>query len=296
MADLFETVNGIKLPRMKPSRWEELKVFPLKPDDLFICSYPKSGTTWTQQIVKLLRNGGRPDDVLLDRAIPWLEILDSDFGSALGNYTPDMACSEDVLSPRVFKSHFPYDLVPGGIPHTTKAKYIVVLRNPKDVCVSFWHHKVRRRESVPTDTPSNWDDHVANFARGTMGWGSWFDHVREWWKHKDSPNLLFIKYEEMIKCPRECVRKIADFIGVEMTETLMDDVIQLSSFSSMKNDSTCNYSWQAGKGKYFSGGGEFIRQGEVGNWKEYYSLDQTKLFDDLCVKLSDIGLELADSV
>ena len=294
MAGLFETVSGKRLPRLTPRRWKELRSFPLKSDDVFICSYPKSGTSWMQQIVKLLRNGGQKDDVLLDRAIPWLEVLDSDFGSILGNYIPDMASSKDMLSPRVFKSHFPYEMVPGGPPHTTPAKYIIVLRNPKDVCVSFWHHKLRRKASVPTDTPIKWDDYVSDFVRGTMGWASWFDYVMEWWEHKDSPNFLFIKYEDMKTCLSDSVHTVADFIGVEVTEKLIEDVVQNSSFSSMKGDDTCNYSWQAGHGKFYSAEGEFIRKGEVGNWKEYFTEDQKKQFDDMCSKLRDAGLELAD--
>ena len=30
-------------------------------------------------------------------------------------------------------------------------------------------------------------------------YGSWFDHVLGWWKHKDDPNILFLKYGEMKK-------------------------------------------------------------------------------------------------
>ena len=30
-------------------------------------------------------------------------------------------------------------------------------------------------------------------------YGSWFDHVLSWWKNKDDPNVLMLKYEEMKK-------------------------------------------------------------------------------------------------
>ena len=162
-------INGVYLPRITPERWEKLKNFPLNHDDVFIASYPKSGTTWMQQIVKLLRNGGPQDSVLLDRAIPWLEILDSAFGSLIGNYTPDMVSSSDVLSPRAFKSHMPYDFVPGGLPHTTPAKYIYVMRNPKDVCVSYWHHQ-NVRSKVTSIDHLNFDEYVANFVSNGIRW------------------------------------------------------------------------------------------------------------------------------
>ena len=178
LAELSEVRNGYRVARNTPETWEELKQFQLRPDDIFIVTYPKSGTTWMQQIVKLLRNGGQPDDVRLDRAIPWLEALSPDcyYGKVHG-YTPEMATSSDLLFPRAFKSHLPYELVPGGPPHTTPAKYIYVMRNPKDVWVSYWYHQNN------TEYKITWDDHVAKILKNEIPFGDWFDHILSWWRH-----------------------------------------------------------------------------------------------------------------
>ena len=61
------------------------------------------------------------DDVILDISIPWLEALDCDLGRSMG-FSKEMASSDDLLSPRAFKIHFPYEFVHGGYPHTTTAK------------------------------------------------------------------------------------------------------------------------------------------------------------------------------
>ena len=289
MSGAFEKVNGILLPRLTPKRWEELKNFRLEPDEIFIVAFPKSGTTWMQQIVKLLRNGGRKDDVLVDRSIPWLEMLDTDstFAQSLLGYTPDMANSSDILSPRVFKSHFPYELVPGGLPHETPAKYIYVMRNPKDVLVSSWHHS----KNIHNMEESSWDKFVTAFLSMETMFGGWFDHVLGWWKHKDAPNILLIKYEDMKFNPHTSIRTIAEFIGIEcVTEELVRDVVQNSSFTSMKEDTTCNYSWHK-FGHDKSRSNEFIRKGEVGNWRQYFSDDLNKRFDEMLTKkLGNSGL------
>ena len=56
-------------------RLEVLPSIPLYEDDLFIVTYPKSGTTWMQQIVRLIQSNGRVDPgVPLKQAIPWIEL------------------------------------------------------------------------------------------------------------------------------------------------------------------------------------------------------------------------------
>ena len=61
-------------------RLQVLANFPLQPDDVFIVTYPKSGTTWTQQIVRLIRNNGIEDTsgINIGIAIPWIEVEKND--------------------------------------------------------------------------------------------------------------------------------------------------------------------------------------------------------------------------
>ncbi len=100
-------VHGIPFPPfIDQQRMDDLKSIPLRSDDLFVVTYPKSGTTWTQQIVKLIRNGGKEDDTKVVDAVPWLE---AEEGLVLSSGTK----VDDMLSPRSFKSHTPYHLMPG---------------------------------------------------------------------------------------------------------------------------------------------------------------------------------------
>ena len=48
-----------------------------------------------------------------------------------------------------------------------------------------------------------------------MLFGGWLGHVLEWWEHRDEPNILFIKYEELKKEPHNTIKRIAEFIGTE---------------------------------------------------------------------------------
>ena len=285
-SEVFETVNGIRVPRLSPQRWEELKTFTLKPDDVFIVSVPKSGTTWTQQIVRLLRNGGRADGLLVDDSIPWLEIIGSRF-SADRHYHVDI---DALTSPRAFISHLPYSLVPGGLPHTTPAKYIYVARNPKDTYVSMWYHNrsIDRQAGRP---PMPWDNFCSEALQGTRQYGSWFDHVLDWWEHRNKKNILFLKYEDMKKELHTTVQAIANFIGVkDASGELIQEVVKKSSFSAMCQDTTANKEWC--NGSVFYHDHAFMRKGVVGDWKNHFTAEQNAMFDAVYEeKMKGSGLE-----
>ena len=76
-------------------------------------------------------------------------------------------------------------MMPGGEPAKSPAKYIYVMRNPKDTAVSFFHHT----RAIPHyGYDGDWDDFFERFMSSNVDHGSWFDHVLQWWEHKsESP-------------------------------------------------------------------------------------------------------------
>ena len=68
--------------------------------DVFLSSYPRSGTTLTQWILYLLANEERPEPDHLTQVSPWFER-----SLAIGELSA--ADLERLPSPRIFKSHLP---------------------------------------------------------------------------------------------------------------------------------------------------------------------------------------------
>ena len=69
-------LNGIPFDIELDVNWiAEIPEYPLSPDDLYIVTYPKSGTTWTQQIVALIQSGGEKNESHLTSIVPWLELI-----------------------------------------------------------------------------------------------------------------------------------------------------------------------------------------------------------------------------
>jgi hypothetical protein len=262
---------GLNVPPFFDLQWvKSMKtVVKLRPDDIWVVAYPKSGTTWTQQIVRLIINRGKDDGKLLTDAVPWVEA----FNKTIPGYEPlDL---DEMTSPRAFKSHFPYDVMPCGPPNTTPAagKFIYVVRNPKDVFVSYYLHA----SSIQGIPQHERDVYFEQFLQGEVSFGDYFDHVLSWWTHKDDDNVLFLKYEDMKKDLPSAVATIAKFIGQDINKELVEEIAHKTTFENMKKDSSANYEWMAAAHR--DNLNPYLRKGEVGGWKDYITSEQAAILD-----------------
>ncbi len=161
--------------RLKQLREE----FHSRAGDVFVATFPKSGTTWTQQIVRQIMIAGgtfRPDDDRkLTEAFPWVEAL----GLPFAETDLPFGALEAIPSPRLLKSHMRYHQIPGGAPHASPAKYIYVARNPKDTVVSFYHFTADKIEKGGQRRLPWWIC-FKMFMKGNDDLGCWYDHVLDW--------------------------------------------------------------------------------------------------------------------
>ena len=111
---------------------------------------------------------------------------------------------------------------------------IYIARDPKDVCVSAYHHMTSLAHFNFT---SSFDDFVAMFAAGNVESGSWWSHVAPWWGLRHSPRVLFLTYEALESDLECCVRQISLFIGLGLLNNdIVDAVVAQSAFEAMKDD------------------------------------------------------------
>ena len=286
MADSLHRVNGLPvLPYVLQEHVNQLKHLELFPDDVWIVSYPRCGSTWTQQILRLVRSNGEKDCCIKNTdAIPLLEAK-ADVVLSLEAFCPKFNI-EDLPRPRAFRSHFPYDLLPCGPPHNTPCRYIYVARNPKDVVVSNYYALKELPEYCDLKWDTFWDKHM----KGNNFYGDYLDHILSWWPHRDDENVLFLKYEDMKKDLPQTISQIASFLGVNLSGHIISKIADLSSFEKMKKDNTVNFSWVKAFNK--DGVSTFIRKGLVGDWKSVLTPDQSAQMDVICTeRLKDTGLE-----
>ena len=184
----------------------------LRPTDVVITPWGKSGTTWTQQIVHTLRTRGDMDFDDISRVVPWIEM------SPLLGIDLD---AEQRATPRAFKSHLPATTVPKG------GRYINVSRNPADVLVSnFKFMEGWFFEPGAID--------IEEFARETFfKTNDYYDHLKSWWPRRNDPDVLFLAYELMLKDSSASIKRIAQFIGVALDDELLALTLEHSTIEFM---------------------------------------------------------------
>ena len=184
----------------------------LRPDDVIISPFGKSGTTWLQQIVHTLRTRGDMDFDDISRVVPWIET-----SSALGI---DLD-AEQKSNPRAFKSHLDYETIPKG------GKYIVSIRNPEDALNSMY--KFMEGWFIEPGSISLEEFALKRFIASQSYW----KHLVSWWAHRNDTNVLMLCYEQMTVDPDALIRRVAEFIDVPLDDELLAITLEHSSFSYM---------------------------------------------------------------
>ena len=271
----IEKLEGIKLmPNLTAYEVVQLREkMTIRADDVFICTYPKCGTTWMQQIVKLIANNGVETHVNVDVCVPWMELM-------------SLTEIESMSSPRFFKTHLPYQLMAGGgDPANTNAKYIYVLRNPKDVAVSSYHFT---KKSYSKSCSISWESFLSIFLEGDVIFGAIYSHYLGWWLHKDASNILFLSYEQMKRDLSSVVTRVSSFLGYNLTDEVIQTIVKQSHFDNMKNNSSANKEYM---NPYTPGKTPFMRKGVIGDWRNVFTEEQSAKMDAVITdKLRASGL------
>ncbi|XP_072170393.1 sulfotransferase 1C2-like [Diadema setosum] len=275
--------NGIWYPKVVlSSSIEALRLFEVRPDDVWVTSVPKSGTHWMQEIVSLILNEGYPEKVdrtLLSSCAEMISMEQKfpteieDVGKVQLDMSPFLDVIDKAPSPRVIITHLRLTCLPCDM--LKKAKAIYCLRNPKDVATSWFNFM-----SVSDMVTFKWEDSFEQFLQGKMHWGPWPAHVKEFLECRDENNLLIVQYEELLRDPMTGVRKIAEHIGRPLSDEVLERVVMNSTLSKMKE--TYRKLAEAGRESLTRGPGtnSFLNKGKIGQWKTCFTVAQNEIFDE----------------
>ena len=226
-------------------------------DDVFVASYPRSGTTWTQLIVHLLVRGGRGIDFAhISQVCPWWE-RSLAWGSASAG---DL---DRLPSPRVFKTHLPRRWLPA------RGRCVYLRRDPADVASSYY-----RLYCDYLGFDGSFDAFFARFLRGDVQYGSWFKHVAAWDRRAGDPDVLTLDYEAMRRSPADAVAALAGFLGVDADDARIAEVAAASDLEVMKaHEDRFDHTGELRR-TLGLGAGRFIGDGRVGGGRRRLGDDQ----------------------
>jgi len=251
------------------------------PDDIFLVSYPRSGNTWTRF---LLGN-------LIDQNNP---VTFSNIESRI----PEIYFNRDRVlrqlpRPRMLKSHESFQ------PHYPRVIYIV--RDPRDVAVSFYHHNVKAR-NIPDDYPMV--QFVPRFIAGEFDpkFGSWRDNVLSWTAvRKDDSRFLQLRYEDMKRDTAGVLATVVAFLNrgsfrrIDSDPEALRRTIELSSPENMRALEKQEASnWVLTKGTRSDK--PFIRSATSGGWKTQLDPESVEAIESAWSRLmQELGYELVST-
>ncbi len=243
--------------------------FKARSTDVLITTPPKAGTTWMQQILHQLRSGGDTSFASIDDVVPWLERQRQHKNGKEKSWQQILLHFEALADPRIFKTHCTAEQTPG----IGTAKIILTSRDPRDCCVSFYHHIMNMtdetRASSQIPRPESFDEHVTQW----LEFAAWYNNVKSWWPYYQHPGVLWLRYQDMKKDLASCIDQIAVFLEWHVSPEQKAKVLKHSSFEWMKAHDE-KFSSQGTRKQPVFKPGTFIRQGKVGSYRGLMSKEQ----------------------
>jgi aryl sulfotransferase len=268
---------------------ERWGAFRPRPSDIVVATYPKSGTTWMQRILSLLifRSEG---PVPLDQVFPWWEVNRRPVEDVVGDL-------EAQSHRRSVKTHVPFD----AVPRFDAVKYIHVSRDGRDVCMSYHNHcmgfrpeALARMDAIGLADPTlrspyprvdpdpavhfhNWltTGAITGQQDGTP-YLSYFAYERSFFDARKVPNLLFVHYNDLQADLLGEMRRIADFLDIDIADEDIERMAGSATFAAMRKEAAKLIPNVA---KNFEGGAlRLVNKGQSGRWRGVYDEADIDLF------------------
>ena len=197
----------------------------------------------------------------------YIELNFPEIGSAIGKL-------ETQTPPRLIASHLPVRYFERILHDKEGPKVILIIRNPKDTLVSTYHFY--RMNAHLGNFSGTWDQFFEFHKKEQLMYEDFFKYYAGWMKYKDHPNVLFVKYEDLLKDHAGEIKKIAAHISKELTPAQIESVVHLSSFSHMGSE---DYKRNRSE-KLQDDISKFFRKGQVGDWQNYFNKEQNEFLDN----------------
>ena len=254
----FFEFDGVTGPRKasSPEVFDRARRYQPKPEDVFVATQMRCGTTWMQQIVYEIIYRGQGDPATrghrhLYAISPWID--------ALNSVSMTDAPIVGDRPTRLIKTHLPTRLCP----YSPAARYIYVARHPVGCFASIvdFNRSMAGPMAPPIETQRAW------YCSDRMYWLPWPAHVSGWWQWAtERDNVLFVHFEEMKRDLGGIVDRVAAFLGCVLTPDERARVVDRSRFEYMKDHE--EFFEMAPPTMYSVSGGKFMASGKEKRYED----------------------------
>ncbi|KAD6119752.1 hypothetical protein E3N88_11023 [Mikania micrantha] len=230
--------------------------FKAQPDDVFLCSFPKTGTTWLKSLAFTIATREKFDassspllTTFPHECVPYLEM---DFG--LPKHGPRIP---------LMGTHLPYNYLPKSV-LSSDCK----MEAFDEFCEGI------------TGSGSYWD-HILGYWQAS---------------HDNGRKILFLKYEDIKQNTAGSVKRLAEFMGypfsiVEEKAGVIENIIKLCSFENLSNLEVNKSGSSRPIPSVTIENRSLFRKGKVGDSKHYLTEEMKEKIDKLMdEKLGHTGL------
>ena len=246
------------------------------PQDVFVMTYAKSGTNWMMQIAHQLIYHGNGEFDHVHSVIPWPDTQAMPFTMRRYAIPLKDAChwKTSPEQKRVIKTHFNWEL----LPYSKEARYITVIRDPKDIFVSNYFFL---RDGVFGPAMPSVDTWFKLYLSDKffLG-GSWAMNTAGYWAERHRPNVLIASFKSMKRDLEGTVRKVAAFLDIRVSDEVIQEVCRRSSFEYMKQ---IDDKFRIGKMVAWRPEGPMLRKGAEGGSSELLTAERQREVDAYCL-------------
>ncbi|XP_054161119.1 sulfotransferase ssu-1-like [Oppia nitens] len=314
ITDIYDNIFKKDVSRIFPANYlSQANKLEHRPNHRFLISYNRCGSNWFIYIVQLILSSAENTDPVDDenyiiesvglRALDMTrKMMSKTTSNSSSNVNTNGAIVNDTMTVDnddeediVFlKTDYTCD----NFPLNSMARYMLLMRNPKDVYHAFYQaidNLIRsEHRGLKIGEIKQYDKLLDYWLSDSIpDCYNYFTYVKQYWlRYRREPNFQFILYEDMKLEPRKAIETIAMFLGDNYVrrlsrvmdsgtgETLLDRIERLSTMDTMKPMFDKQDSWR-------------LRKGLIGNWRSHLTREQSDAIDRKAAdKWTGTGLEL----
>jgi aryl sulfotransferase len=259
----------------------------MTPRTVWLASYPKSGNTWVRAMMAALDQGSvdlntMRRSVIASARAP-LERLTGLVSSELSREEAELlrplvdaqldgrgTAEEGLWHRKIHDALFTEGGTPIIPPEATRAA-IYLVRDPRDVAVSYSHHRgtdiaeIVRSMASPSADVAGYHRRVHTQFRQHLG--TWSSHVEGWLDHELFPVVL-VRFEDILANPVAQLARIANTLGREATTEQLEAAVAATSFNELRTQEI-ESGFHEGPHRERA----FFRRGIAGAWRDELPLE-----------------------